>query len=52
MSAQSFTGLVAVAHQFRRDRVAVGLVVDQDAVERVASRGRELQQYVSELIPA
>ena len=33
------TGLVAVAHQFRRDRVAVGLVVDQDSAERIASLG-------------
>jgi hypothetical protein len=29
-------GLVAVTHQARGDRVAVGLVVDQDAAESVA----------------
>ena len=36
MSAQSLPSLVAVTHQAGGDRVAVGLVVDQDATERVA----------------
>jgi hypothetical protein len=31
--------LIAVADQARSDRVAVGLVVDQDSAERIASLG-------------
>jgi hypothetical protein len=41
--------LVAVTHQARGDRVTVGLVVDQNAVEVVASRRAQSQDKSAEV---
>jgi hypothetical protein len=43
MSAQSSHSPIAEAHQLRGDRVPVGLVVNQDAAERIA--GRRVQRF-------
>ena len=52
VSAQASPSLIAVAHQVGGDRIAVGLVVDQNAAEGVAGPGLSVPSKVRRSVPS